>query len=339
MQISLVIPGRNVEQTIAECLDAAAACIGVHGLTEVIFVNDGSTDATETIVRQYPVTYLTCEGKGPGGARNVGWRAAQGEYIWFVDADCILSPGALYHLISHIDQKHEVAGVGGSYTNYHKHSLLADLIHQEICERHARMPSSVNCLAGFNVLYRKDVLESLGGYDESVVNGPSSPGAEDIELSYRMHDAGYRLYFDRHATVAHFHQTSWLRYIRTQYMHGVWRVMLYARHPRKSCGDHYSNMFDHIQPILAAGIMFTILFGNYAVMPTICVVLSCVLFVLQAPMTYRIVKRTDRLAYNMFYVFAFIRAFARAAGMCVGVVRLIALRRVAKDKNENRNAS
>lgn len=74
--VTLVIPGRNAAATVRACLDSVVPLLESGQLTEIIFVNDGSTDGTEAIVAEYPVRQLQGAGEGPGAARNRGWRAA-----------------------------------------------------------------------------------------------------------------------------------------------------------------------------------------------------------------------------------------------------------------------
>ena len=90
-----------------------------------------------------------------------------------------------------------MAGVGGSYDNAVPGSLLACLIHEEIRCRHLAMdPEAVDYLGSFNVLYRREILERVGGFDESEFNGPGAPGAEDADLSFRVAELGFRLRFE-----------------------------------------------------------------------------------------------------------------------------------------------
>ena len=70
MNVSLVIPGRNVASMIKSCLEAVVPILGQHGLEEIIFVDDASIDDTAKIVQHYPVRLIRGEGKGPGAARN-----------------------------------------------------------------------------------------------------------------------------------------------------------------------------------------------------------------------------------------------------------------------------
>src|SRR5687767_9420148 len=195
MDISLVIPGRNCERTIRACLDAVVPLLADGTLREILFVDDGSTDATSQIVGEYPATIVPGQGGGAGAARNLGWRAARGEWVWFIDSDCVAEPGALAILCEHANDP-SVAGIGGSYANNVPESLIASLIHEEIVARHERMPAEVNFLATFNVLYRRAALEAVGGFDEHRYNGPGIAAAEDAELAFRLVEAGYRLRFD-----------------------------------------------------------------------------------------------------------------------------------------------
>ncbi|MFO0903146.1 MAG: glycosyltransferase [Pirellulales bacterium] len=248
--VTLVIPGRNCERTLSACLDAVTRLLAAGELSEIVFVDDGSTDATRAIAGRYPVRILEGGGVGPGAARNLGWRAARTELVWFIDSDCVAEPDALQRLCACVSEP-DVGGAGGSYANLRPDSTLACLIHEEIASRHRNMGDDVDFLGGFNVLYRRAALEAVEGFDECEVNGPGAPGAEDCDLSFRLVQAGWRLKFDRQSRVGHFHPTSLRRYLRSQYLHGRFRVRLYFRHSGKMAGDDYSGLADHLQPPLA----------------------------------------------------------------------------------------
>ena len=167
-EVTLVIPGRNAASTVDACLSAVVPLLESGLLREIIFVNDGSTDDTAERVARYPVRCLTGKGQGPGAARNLGWRAAETPLVWFIDSDCVSEVHALELLLARIEGSPFV-GVGGSYGNMRPDSLLACLIHEEIVERHRRMPREVNFLATFNVLYRREILEKVDGFDERFI--------------------------------------------------------------------------------------------------------------------------------------------------------------------------
>ncbi len=319
--VTLVIPGRNAERTVRSCLDDVVSILKSDNsrLAEIIFVNDGSTDRTADIAATYPVRCLTGPGGGPGAARNIGWRAATHPLVWFIDSDCVAQPDALALLLPHLNDP-RVGGVGGSYGNMSPDSLLACLIHEEIVQRHRAMPSEVNFLGGFNVLYRKKVLEDVGGFDERLFNGPGSPGAEDAELSYRVHEAGHILRFEPRSIVRHYHPTRLLRYLRTQRHHGYWRVSLHMRHRWKAVGDAYSDLLDHTQPALAMLTLASLFFLLVPGLNRLPHLLAAILLLAQLPRTFRMIEATGQWRYLAFIPLGFIRAFWRGIGMIHGVL-------------------
>lgn len=86
MLVSVIIPAYNAGEYLAQCIENLLA--QTHKNLEIIVVDDGSTDNTAQVARQYPsVRYLYQENEGPSSARNRGIEAASGEYIHFMDAD------------------------------------------------------------------------------------------------------------------------------------------------------------------------------------------------------------------------------------------------------------
>ena len=93
--VSLVVPGRNAAATLRPCLESVVPLQESGELREILFVDDGSTDDTAELVRRYPVRSIASPGRGPGAARNLGWRAASSPWVWFIDSDCVAEPDAL----------------------------------------------------------------------------------------------------------------------------------------------------------------------------------------------------------------------------------------------------
>ncbi len=249
--VCLVIPGRNCAATIRQCLEAVVPALEDEEspLGEIIFVDDGSSDETASFVSAYPIHCLAGTGRGPGAARNIGWRAAKGALVWFVDADCVAEPDTLPLLLPHLRDS-KAGGVSGSYGTMTADNLLSCLIHEEIVERHRVMGSRVNFLATFNVVYRRSILDQIGGFDERFLK------AQDAELSFRVMDAGYELRFEFDSRVRHYHPTQWPGYLRTQRQQGYWRVWLHLSHHGHATGDSYSSLGDHVQPPLAMLTLF-----------------------------------------------------------------------------------
>lgn len=107
-KVSVVIPVYNVEPYLAECLDSAVS----QSLKdiEIICVNDGSTDGSGDILRQYAqadarITVIEQENRGLSGARNTGAESAAGEYLYFLDSDDYIRTDALQGLYEYAQAK------------------------------------------------------------------------------------------------------------------------------------------------------------------------------------------------------------------------------------------
>lgn len=108
---SVIIPVYNTEKYLRKCLDSVLNQSYRH--FEAIIVNDGSTDASEEVIRQYlsdsRFTLISQENKGLGGARNTGILAAKGDYLVFLDSDDYLDLDCLETLAAVMDnQKYDV---------------------------------------------------------------------------------------------------------------------------------------------------------------------------------------------------------------------------------------
>ncbi len=119
-KISIIIPAYNAQKYIVRCLDSIVN--QANDNIEVVIVNDGSTDNTERICREYSSIYnyiktVSQTNGGVSSARNNGIKNAQGEYILFLDADDFLAPGAIGWVIDNV--KHNDTLICGSF-NYIK---------------------------------------------------------------------------------------------------------------------------------------------------------------------------------------------------------------------------
>lgn len=317
MTISIVIPSYNSSQTIAQCIEGCLEQQRTKDVVEIIIVDDGSTDNTKDVVEKYPVKYVYQENRGPAAARNRGWRAAEGDIVCFTDSDCIPDRAWLRQLLKSFMHP-EVAAVGGSYGIANSDSLVADCIHEEIIERHRNMPEYVHAFGSYNVAIRKEVLETVGGFDETYCRA----SGEDNDLSYRILQEGHKIAFARDAIVAHHHTECFFKYLKEQFRHGYWRMKLYRDHPGMMKGDHYTNWKDIIEPPMSMLLLLTALFA--VVIPSVktsAVLLFCLLLIIQLPMPLRIVLRKKDIRYFYLAWLALVRGFARGSGMLVGVIR------------------
>ena len=114
INFSLIVPVYNVEKYLRRCLDSISA--QNYANYEVICVNDGSTDSSGEILKEYKgriarFKIVNQDNTGLGGARNAGINLAKGDYVWFIDSDDWIAPDALMKISNCIDKEKDVGVV------------------------------------------------------------------------------------------------------------------------------------------------------------------------------------------------------------------------------------
>ena len=105
MKLSIIVPMYNVEKYIQRCLSSIINNKGFLENCELIVVNDGTKDNSESIARKIieglPNTQIIVqENQGLSAARNTGLSRAIGEYVWFIDSDDWIEPDAIKSLMN-----------------------------------------------------------------------------------------------------------------------------------------------------------------------------------------------------------------------------------------------
>lgn len=255
MRCSLVIPAYNAKDTIATCLGSALNQSLMRDEYEVIVVDDGSIDNTSDIIERYPVKLIRQQNQGPAVARNRGASEAVGDILVFTDSDCELDYNFLNNITAPIMNDMQIVGVQGSYKTKQK-EFMARFGQIEIETRYRRMAKGkyIDFIGTYAAAYRADIFREYGGFDTGF---PLASG-EDTEFSYKLHRAGCKLVFVPEAFVYHQHPTKLVKYLRTKFYRGYWRIRLYKKHPEKAIKDSYTTQSLKVQVLL---VPFCFFFG------------------------------------------------------------------------------
>lgn len=111
--LSVIIPAYNAEKWIEKCIQSVFQIDSIP--LEIIVINDGSTDNTLKIIQTISDKRLKCysiENAGVSNARNFGIEKANGKYIWFVDADDLVSADALKDVLSRLEDDVDIVMFG-----------------------------------------------------------------------------------------------------------------------------------------------------------------------------------------------------------------------------------
>jgi glycosyltransferase involved in cell wall biosynthesis len=184
--LTVVIPVRNAERLLPECL----ASVAREGPSRIVVVDGNSTDGTLGIARRYTTTILSDEGRGLPVARMLGAQEATTRYVALVDADVVLPEGSLGRLLEEFRAGGYTALQAGLYSvggpGYWGRALA----------EHHRSGLSKNWFGLVATIFERETLLAVG-FDEKFSSG------EDIELRWRLAQEGRRIGVSSTTVVTH----------------------------------------------------------------------------------------------------------------------------------------
>lgn len=252
-KISVIIPVLNQEKKIEQCLEAVFA----QSLQpyEVIVVDGHSTDGTVEKAQRFPVKIFYQEYGAAGAARQIGVEKAEGEYLAFIDSDCIPDKNWLKTLTSEFED--DIVAVGGGMKNIGtglwNNSINLSLSNflgnanqlQAAIFREKRL---VKELGLFNSIYRKKYILEVGGFNIHLA------GADETELNKRISKKG-KLLYTPDTVVLHDHGRGLREFAQNMYRYGTWR--------------RQSRVLDlpAIPPLLAPLLLLSLIFTRWVFLP------------------------------------------------------------------------
>lgn len=185
--VSFIVPALNEEKHIGACLESIRRLDippGIGGI-ELIVVDNCSTDRTAELSRDLGARVVEVPPKGPAHARNVGARAARGNWLAFVDADCELARNWIAVCGPHLEcQPSAVAAAGIAGHPSHCAPWVERTSHDLWHNRSGAVARQVRWLATFNLLVARSAFDNIGGFDETLAT------CEDCDLGYRLAEHG-----------------------------------------------------------------------------------------------------------------------------------------------------
>jgi rhamnosyltransferase len=208
MQISVLIPTKNGEQWIGECLGAVCSQEGVGGM-EVVMVDSGSTDGTLEIARKFPVRIVEIPAEDFHHARTRNYAAtlAAGKYLVFLSQDAIPVNCSWLKVMLRNFASGAVGAVYGRQipkagSTLERHEALNTMYGTE---RVVKDPSSKQSLgyryyhfSDANAAIRREVWEATRFPEDLKV-------FEDLGIAKRILDAGWHIVYEPEASVVHSH--------------------------------------------------------------------------------------------------------------------------------------
>lgn len=200
-EVSVIIPARNEEDNLASCLESLIAQTGVS--SEIIVVNDHSTDRTAEIATSFSSVRTIDAGPLPGGwtgknnAVAAGARAALGRWLLFTDADTVHLPGSLARALKEAEENQ------ADLLSYSPEQIavtfwemavlpvvFAELAHQYPPSKVSDPKSPIAAANGQYLLIRREVYDAIGGHA-----AVASDILEDVVLARAVKSSGHKIRF------------------------------------------------------------------------------------------------------------------------------------------------
>lgn len=271
--ISVVIPTLNDAATLNSCLRSLDRQNYPEDAYEIIIVDGGSNDGTVSIAEEYDCRVLHEDEGTISYAREIGVREANGEYIAFTDADCVVGNNWLKKLVETIESHENVAGVGGPNVTPDDDTTFAKAV-GDFFEVFSRVGArygytndeitEVEHNPTCNVLYKRDVIKEVGGFNEQLVT------VDDEEMDFRIRNNGYKLLFRPDAVVDHYRRPTWRRFIKMASTYGYGRGQAIRLHPELGKWFHFAPT---IALVIAIGMVSTGLLTTFALNTSLLLVL------------------------------------------------------------------
>lgn len=186
VKVSVIIKALNEERNIVCAIESALEAVDKVGEGEVILADSFSTDQTVELARRYPlriVQLVDPRDRCCGVGAEIGYRIAQGEYIYILDADMELDGDFLVAAVAALDADSSLAGVGGVI----KDLYVANAEFRRRTENVIVQFGEIDCLNGGG-LYRKSAVEQV-----EYLTNRNLHSYEEYELGLRLRALGWRL--------------------------------------------------------------------------------------------------------------------------------------------------
>jgi len=198
--LSVIIPVYNGGALFMRCLKAIYQ--STFSEWELIVIDDGSNDGSDLLARKFGARLLRTGGQlGPAAARNLGGKAARGEYLYFIDADCEVHPDTLTNVADIFQAEPALDALFGSYDDAPAASNFIaqykNLFHHYVHQHGSEDASTF--WTGCGAIKRSRFM-ALGGFD---IQRYRRPSIEDIDLGYRLKQAGGRIRLAKQIQVKH----------------------------------------------------------------------------------------------------------------------------------------
>ncbi|HUQ47159.1 MAG TPA: PqqD family peptide modification chaperone [Gemmatimonadaceae bacterium] len=229
--VDVVLAVRNEARRIGESIESLLAQDYPQALVKIFVADNGSDDETVEVASRYAVTVVREHKPGSAAARNNAIRSSKADLIAFFDGHCIANKS----WISSMCTRFEDQRVGGAQARIENTATDSRVIaylesssmnsYDHVLEDTVYGTHNVYpwILSG-NCMFRRDIVERVGGFDEQL------PACEDVDLSWKVVLSGYLLVNCPDASVVHWNDDDWQKFVKKSWRQGRGSAVLAKRY-------------------------------------------------------------------------------------------------------------
>ncbi len=193
--VTIIIPAYNEEMTLAKTTDSVLNLDYPKDKLKIIIVDDGSTDKTPKIGREYAkkpnVTFLTKENGGKHTALNLALKHCKTKYVGSLDADSFVDSQALKRIMTYFEDDEKIMAVTPSMKIHNPKTILQHIQRTEfligiLLRKVFSFLESIHVTPGPFTIYKKEFFEKHGYYRKA-------HQTEDIEIALRIQSKDFRI--------------------------------------------------------------------------------------------------------------------------------------------------
>lgn len=222
IKFSIIIPTRNRPKELARCITGFTKLDYPIDAWELIVVNDGDSNSLNEVTMEMeqslPLSLVNINHGGPAAARNAGANLARGDFLAFMDDDCVPVPNWLQTLSVRFNETPDCA-VGGRAVNAlpnNLYSTASELLIDYLFVCHNANPDKASFLTSNNLALPANRFHALGGFNTRFL----LPGGEDREFCDRWFYHGYRMIYAPEVVAYHAHDLKFRTFCQQHFNYG-----------------------------------------------------------------------------------------------------------------------
>ncbi len=219
--LSIIIPAKNEEDYIRQCLDGIYSLNYDQSQIEVIVVDNDSIDQTKNIAQQKGSVVLEVKQGNIGELRNKGAQAANGEIFAFIDADCVPDKDWLINAVKVLKDK-TVAAVGSKPEIPETDTSWVEKTWSLM--KQIPQKGYTNWLSSSNFIVKKEAFDQVNGFDPALIT------CEDADIGYRI-SRSWKMVNDPDVKIFHLREPKTIKeFFNKEKWHGA---------------DNFKGLFNH----------------------------------------------------------------------------------------------